>query len=296
MKKLSVLLFAAALCGVLLSACAQDDSDAEGGNSVSTTETAAAVSAHMEELTICSGEKEIYGRLFFPGMSTAEKRPVVIFSHGYNGSHADFIAECRYFIDQGFLAFTYDFCGGSTRSRSSGKSTDMTIFTEKEDLLAVIDYLSTLDQVDSENIFLLGGSQGGLVTALAAEERPQQVKAMVLYFPAFNIPDDWRRNYPSEAQIPETVDFWGLMLGKEFFTSMRRFHVYDHIGSFSGPVLILYGDKDAIVPLSACKKAAEEYAQAELVILPGEGHGFSPAGAKTAMEKAFAFMKEQYHP
>jgi pimeloyl-ACP methyl ester carboxylesterase len=86
------------------------------------------------------------------------------------------------------------------------------------------------------------------------------------------------------------------MLGKEFFTSMRQFHVYDNIGSFSGPVLILYGDRDGIVPLSACQKAAKEYAQAKIVILPGEGHGFSPSGAKTAMEKAFEFMNGQYHP
>lgn len=266
------------------------------GNSVSTTETAVAVSAHMEELTIQAGDKEIYGRLFFPGMSTDEKRPLVILSHGYNGSHTDFLTECRYFIDQGYIAFTFDFCGGSARSRSSGKSTDMTIFTEKEDLLAVIDYLSTLEQVDSEHIFLLGGSQGGLVSALAAEERADVIKAMVLYFPAFNIPDDWRRNYPNEASIPETVDFWGLALGRKFFTSMRQFHVYENIGNFSGPVLILYGDKDGIVPLTACQKAAREYTDAQIVVLPGEGHGFSPDGAKTAMVKAFQFMHAQYHP
>ena len=147
-KKSWNLLLVAALCVSVLCGCSQKESDPTEGNSVSTTETAVAVSAHMEELTIQAGNREIYGRLFFPGMRTDEKRPLVILSHGYNGSHADFLAECRYFIDQGYLAFAFDFCGGSARSRSSGKSTDMTIFTEKDDLLAVIDYLSTLEQVD----------------------------------------------------------------------------------------------------------------------------------------------------
>ena len=158
------------------------------------------------------------------------------------------------------------------------------------------DYLSTLEQVDSEHIFLLGGSQGGLASALAAEERADVIKTMVLYFPAFNIPDDWRRNYPNAAAIPETVDFWGLTLGREFFTSMREFQTYENIGNFPGSVLILYGDQDGIVPLNACQKAAREYADAQIVVLPGEGHGFSPDGAKTAIAKAFQFMHAQYHP
>lgn len=242
-----------------------------------------------QELTIPAGERSIYGRIWLP--VTEETCPAVILSHGYNGCHSDFNSECAYFARNGFIACSFDFCGGSTRSKSSGKSTDMTVFTEKEDLLAVLDYIAAMPCSDSGTIFLMGGSQGGLVTALATEERMEQVRGMVLYFPAFNIPDDWRRNFTKAEDIPETLDFWGLTLGRNFFLSMRDFSAYDCIGSFPKEVLILQGDEDRIVAPAVAGRAAEKYAHAELVILKGEEHGFSPEGAKTAMEKALQMMQ-----
>ena len=111
-------------------------------------------------------------------------------------------------------------------------------------------------------------------------------------YPAFNIPSDWRKNYSTEESIPETVDFWGLQLGGNFFRSMREFYTFENIGDFDKDILIVHGDKDEIVPMSYMNKAKKEYASVELVVLEGEGHGFSPKAAKTAMELVLNFMKE----
>lgn len=73
--------------------------------------------------------------------------------------------------------------------------------------------------------------------------------------------------------------------------SMRDFSAYDHIGGFAGPVLILQGDKDGIVPISVAQRASEKYKNAELVILRDEGHGFTPAGVQISMEKTLQMMK-----
>ncbi len=188
--------------------------------------------------------------------------------------------------------YAYDFCGGSARSKSSGKSTDMTIFTEKEDLLTVFNYIQGLENVNPEQMFLFGGSQGGFVTSLVAEELKEKTKGMILYFPALNIPDDWRRNYPETDKIPEVTDFWGLQLGKEFFLSIHDFYTFDNIGSYPNDVLIIYGDKDNIVPYDAMLKAEKAYNSAELVVLENEGHGFSSTGGKKAMEMVLDFMKK----
>lgn len=244
----------------------------------------------VEELIIKNGNKEIYGKLYKP--SEVGRYPVVILSHGYNGCNADFVNECNYYAANGFIAYAYDFSGGSTRSKSVGSSTDMTIFTEKEDLLTVIDYIKDMENVDKDRIFIFGGSQGGLVTALAAEECKDMVKGMILYYPALNVPDDWRKNYATEEAIPETVDFWGLKLGKGFFMAIRNFYTFDNIGEFDKDILIIHGDKDNIVPLSYSKQAKEHYNSAELVVLQGEGHGFTPAGGKEAMELVLDFMKK----
>ena len=248
-------------------------------------------SPKVEELTIEDGSNKIYGKLYTPKKEGVY--PAVILSHGYNGINADFVKECTYFAENGYIAYAFDFCGGSGRSKSSGKSTDMTIFTEKENLLAVFNHIKGMENVDSSRIFLLGGSQGGLVTALTAEEIADEVKAMVLYFPAFNIPDNWRGTYKTVEAIPETVDFWGLKLGKNFFASIHDFDPFENIGSYTGNVLIVYGNKDAIVPYNYVTKAKETYQNAELIVLENEGHGFSPAGGTKAMQEALAFMNEQ---
>jgi len=245
----------------------------------------------IQEGMVFANGREVYIKGYMP--KDEEKHTAIIMCHGYNGSNADFSKECRYYAENGIVAYAIDFCGGSARSKSSGKTTDMTIFTEKEDLLAVFDYVKTAANVDAQNVYLFGGSQGGLVAALAAEEVKDEAKGVALYFPAMNIPDDWRGRYKTEEQIPEEVDFWGVKLGKEFFTSIRDFNTFENIGKFSKKVLIIQGDKDNIVRLSVAEKAAECYSNAELVVLPGEGHGFKPEAGQTAMEKVLEFMKSE---
>ncbi len=244
-----------------------------------------------EELIIKDGNKEIYGKIYKPAQEGVY--PAIILCHGYNGCNTDFVKECRYYAENGYVAYAFDFCGGSVKSKSSGKSTEMTIFTEKEDLISVFNYIKDLSIVDKESIYLFGGSQGGMVTALAGEELKSEVKAMILYYPALNIPDDWRKNFKTVEEIPETYDFWGLKLGKNFFTSIRDFYTFENIGSFDKNVLVIHGDKDAIVSLSYSEQAKSIYKNLELVVLPGEGHGFTPNGGNTAMKKVLEFMKAQ---
>lgn len=246
----------------------------------------------IEDLSIKNGENTIYGKIYRP--EGEGKFPAIILSHGYNGTGNDFVNECKYFAQNGYIAYAYDFCGGSTHSKSTGASTDMTIFTEKSDLLAVFDYIYAAEDVDQGHVYLFGGSQGGLVTTLAAEERADKVKAMALYFPALCIPDNWRNTFPDINKIPDVYDFWGLKLGKKFFTDIHDFEVFDTIGNYDKNVLIIHGDKDPIVPLSYSEKAVNTYAHAELIVLPGEAHGFTPAGGKTAREKVLNFLQENH--
>ncbi len=237
----------------------------------------------MEEFKVENKEIEnhlISGTLFKP--SGEGKHPAIIFSHGYNGVGADFYDDSAFFARNGFVAYCYDFCGGSMRSQSKGRTVDMTLLTEKSDLLAVVDAISGLDFVDTDKIFLLGGSQGGLVTALAIEEIGEKIKAVALYFPAFCIPDNWRDQYPDRNSIPKMVNFWGMNLGRDFFLTAIDMDVTKLTGNYAGPVLIVHGSADDIVPLSYAEDAQKRYPNAKLEVLQGERHGFSPFGAETA--------------
>ena len=234
-------------------------------------------------------ENTIYGKIYAPVESG--KFPAIILSHGYNGTNADWVNECTYYAKHGYVAYALDFCGGSVNSKSSGKSTEMTVLTEKADLTAVLDHISGLDNVDKTKVFLMGGSQGGLVTALTAAEQVDRVKGVLLYFPALCVPDDWKKKYNSLDEVPATQNFWGLELGKCFVEDIWEMDVFSVIGAYDKDVLIFHGDKDDIVPLSYSQKAVDEiYPCADLVVFPGEGHGFTPSAGKTAMEKIVEFM------
>ncbi|MBR1640991.1 MAG: alpha/beta hydrolase [Butyrivibrio sp.] len=227
--------------------------------------------------------------MFFP--KDKDIKGAVILSHGYNGINEDFDYECTTFAENGYLAYAFDFSGGSVRTKSTDlKTTEMTVFTEKEDLLAVFKDISSNEKVFGKKLFLFGGSQGGFVSALALEELQYAVSAAALYFPAFNIPDDWRRNYPDIDDIPETKELMEMTLGKSYFEAIRDFDVYDYIGKYKNPLLIIYGDKDELVPMEAILNAKEKYTDAKLVILNGEAHGFTPEGCKLAMKYIIDFF------
>ncbi len=241
-----------------------------------------------ERLLISKKDKQICGMLYLPEAS--EPCPAVVISHGYNGSYKDFSRECEYFASHGIAALAFDFCGGSVNSCSSGSTAEMSVLTEQEDLEDVLESVRRLKPVSPDSVFLFGGSQGGLVSALTAASHPEAVKGMILYYPAFCIPDDWVKKYSSQEKIPDIIEFWDMTLGKIYALDARRIKPFQTIGRFDKEVLIIHGDQDDVVPLQYSRKALEHYKEARLEVLQGEGHGYSPAGSRKAAEMALRFM------
>lgn len=243
------------------------------------------------EFKLPENGRKLYGVMIEP--EGEGKFPTVIFSHGYNGSGWDFLWLGEYLAKQGVAALCYDFCGGSVNSRSSMATTDMTIFTEKEDLHSVIQFVKESRAVDEENIFLFGCSQGGLVSTLAAEEAKDDVRGLLLLFPAMCIADDWNKRFTKENDIPEVQEFWGMNLGKKFFATLRGFDVYQQIGGYGRSVRVIYGEDDPIVSLDYMERLKTVYKDVELYIFKGEGHGFSEEGNRRMAELTLEFVRQK---
>lgn len=226
----------------------------------------------VREMPIELADRKIYGKLFAPENKSG-KLPALILSHGCNSSHADVsdLAEAAA-GECGILAYCYDFCGGSSYSKSSGSSLDMSVSSEISDLKEVIRFVKNLEISDGENIFLYGESQGGLVSALAADET---IKNLYLLYPAFCIPDNWK-----DRRISDKIIFMGMHLSQKFCDGLPKYDVFEHIEKYGGNVTIFHGDNDSIVDISYAKKAAESFPNAKLEIFNGEGHGFSPEARK----------------
>lgn len=225
-----------------------------------------------EELHCTYDETDIFGTLYTPD-NGREKHPAVIFSHGYNCIGKDMQDIATHLAKNGVLTYTFDYCGGSTRSSSSGDSVDMSIETEQDNLRHVIDMITEMDNTDSEHIYLYGESQGGFVAALTGAEIPDKIAGMFLIYPAFCIVDQWLAMDPET--MTEPFDFMGGMkLSKVFYDGVPRYDVYEHIKAFTNPVIIYQGDKDPVVNISYANKINEAFSDSELIIVEGAGHGF----------------------
>lgn len=238
----------------------------------------------------------LYGEIYEPLESG--KFPAVIFSHGYNGHYTDFPTECKRFAERGYVCYAFDFCGAQANGKSRGRTAaEYTPFTMKEDLRAVIGHIKKLPNVDETQVFLLGGSQGGFVSALttADEDIKKEIAALALYFPALNIPDDWSAKYPTEASLPAenaVIDFWGHKINGSFIRSVYHYDPYAVIGNYGKDVCIVWGNNDEIVKKPYIDRAVEVYGdRAELTVIEGAGHGFGGAALTRATNTVLTFLE-----
>lgn len=219
--------------------------------------------------------------------------PAAVLSHGYNGFKTDFDRGARFLADNGMAALSIAFCGGSTRDESGFPSTDMTLLTEREDALAALDFLRSHPAVDENRVVLFGASMGGMVSVLAAQERPEDVAGLGLLFPALCIPENWTERYATDEEVPESIEFWGLTLGKGFVTSLRGMDVFAAMPAFGKPVIVFQGALDPIASLGHSERAAGLYPDAELVVYPEEAHGFRPEADADVFRRLAEFMKSR---
>ena len=217
--------------------------------------------------------------------------PLVIVSHGFNGTHhfaQDYFGPLA---ELGYMTYAFDFPCGSVYSRSDSNTMNMSILDEQSDLRAIINYFRNQDYVDPDHIVLIGESQGGLVSALTASQKHDEVSRLVLIYPALCIPDNWNERYPKMEDIPDTTRLWNVPLGRRFFEEVKPMKVFERIDSFQGPVLIIQGDADNVVSMDDSRRAAQTYKNAKLHVIPGAGHGFRPRERAEAIEQIKAFLK-----
>ena len=169
----------------------------------------------------------------------------------------------------------------------------MSIFTELDDLEAVIPKMKELDFVDSGNILLVGASQGGAVSALAAAAHPEDVRGLVLVYPAFVIPDDARKAFSDISEVPDEYQLMGMTIGKAYYEGLFDFDIFEAIAPYTGNVLIIHGDADALVPLSYSERALDVYASAELKVIDGANHGFTEEEARQAIAWILEYLQQE---
>ncbi len=243
------------------------------------------------EINCSIGNQNIYGVAYIP--ETDEKVPLVIFSHELGSTHRSGTDYAEELASRGIAAYTFDFRGGSTASRSDGSTVGMSVMTEADDVGAVLDAAQEWDFVDTDHIALIGASQGGMASAVAASRRPDEIAGLILLYPALLVHDAVHEQFDSLDEVPEQFNFNGwIMVAKNYAADVWDYDVYADMAKFTNPVLILHGNRDGIVDVSYSERAAESYPDAELHILRGAGHGFYGRSFNTAMDYILDYLNE----
>ena len=229
----------------------------------------------VKEYDFDSNGKDIYARAFVPDVEG--RVPIVIFSHGLgaNARHEEEVQKTL--AKAGIAVFSLEFAGGSSSSSpmSEGLTTEMSVLTEVQNLKDAIRIASGMEYADPQKIYLMGSSQGGLVTALTAEELTN-IQGLFLFYPAFSLPDDIRSSFPKLDEVPETFNLLGTKIGKIYITDIYDMDAYANLDKLAIPVHIYHGKDDNIVPLTASQKAMKRLKDARLTTLDDTGHALTP--------------------
>lgn len=228
-----------------------------------------------------------------PAMKQRERLPVVIICHGF-GSDCNrplLRAISKDVVEQGMIAIRFDFNGCG---KSDGRFQDMTVPSEIEDLKAMIRWAQA--QPWTKNISLVGHSQGGVVVSMVSGELgASEIKCEALLAAAAVLRDDAIRGTTQGAsydpydlkgdyvELPRRMDGQSLKVGKNYIMTAMNLPIYETAANYSGPVLILHGTHDRVVPYTYSERYHEKLLNSELRLISDENHTFSNTCDESAL-------------
>lgn len=177
---------------------------------------------------------------------------------------------------QGIATLTMDFGG---HGKSQGKKVNMTIAKEIAEAKAAYDYACSLPYVS--RVSILGHSQGGVVASMLAGELAREGRAphlLILLAPGAVIKEACQGGHFFGQRFdpknpPEYIKCFGLFkLGRDYLTSTQQLDIYGNSAYYKGPVCIIHGTNDRIVPLWCSQKYDAIYHNSKLHLVEGETH------------------------
>jgi hypothetical protein len=188
---------------------------------------------------------------FLPPQAAPERRPspAVIFAHG-NAELIDFaLPEMQLFRELGLAVLLVEYPG---YGRSQGKPSQKTITAT---LCAAYDRLVARKEIDAARIVLYGRSVGGGAVCALAEERPSAALILVSTFTSI-------KAMASRYLVP------GFLV-RDPFDNLRT------VGAYGGPILLVHGRHDDIIPYRHSERLQQSAPNAELIAYPC-GHNDCP--------------------
>ena len=214
--------------------------------------------------------------------------PAVVLNHGHGGNKDEgtgFGGIAEALAEAGIASIRMDFpgCGDSTEP-----FTENTLSNMIADSNAAKDYLVANYPVDGDKLGILGYSMGGRIALeiITAEDNPYKAtlilsglstpgeEAIANILPEGMTVEDAIAVAEEKGSYDYTTQYGQeLSLSAQWFTDMLADPLAD-IDSYTGPMLVIHGDKDDVVTDATNKLTVSSYPAAEELIVPDADHGY----------------------
>ncbi|MDO8531631.1 MAG: alpha/beta fold hydrolase [Dehalococcoidia bacterium] len=214
--------------------------------------------------------------------------PWVVMSHGLesskDGDKWPVLAGALVQVGISALRFNHRGCGQGPQA-SEGAFQDTTLTGRIADFRAALDMAASTAGDGPDRIGAVGSSFGGMVVAAARDPR---VRVLALLATPVAIPA------PAAQEIVDGYHYLqsGSRLCAGFFRDVARYDILAAVRDFRGPVLVVHGDRDDVVPVEhAVRLHDAARGPKRLEVIPGADHVFS---APEHRERAVALCVEWF--
>lgn len=252
-------------------------------------------------------------------------KPVLVFVHGFKGfkDWGTFNLVADRFAEAGFVVAKLNLSHNGTTPEAPTDFTDLEAFgkntfsIEMDDLGAFIDLLTgpnapvPSDEVNADNLYLLGHSRGGSLVVLKAAE-DSRVKKVITWAAVHDLEARWPKeqlaywkekgvvyieNSRTNQQMPLNYS-----LVEDYLAHEDRLSVPKAVKRMQQPLLVIHGTADAGVSVEDAKAFKRDKAEAELLIIEDGDHTFGskhpwpkqdlPEQTREVVDASIRFLKK----
>lgn len=204
--------------------------------------------------------------------------PAVALFHGFTGQrmepHFIFVKLSRLLARNNIIAARFDFRGSG---ESEGEFEKMTVFTEVEDGMRIMDFLAEHPLVNRKHLGIVGLSLGGCIARLVATER-DDIRCLVLWSAVADLEKIMKQNqeeHNEELTQKGYVDLGGNKVGKEFWAALPQVKKLETLSRYQGKTLIIHGTGDDVVPLEQAYRFKKVLPSSRLKKIEGANHTYN---------------------
>ncbi|TPE61389.1 S9 family peptidase [Sandaracinobacter neustonicus] len=235
--------------------------------------------ARIEALEVASRAdgKRVQGWIAFPPDFDPKKRyPVILDIHGGpNSDYGPFFSVTHsLYAAAGYLVLYTNPRGSIGYGNAFANAiTNAYPGQDHDDLMTMVDVLAKRPYADARNLFIGGGSGGGVLTLWAIGKEPDKFRAAVALRPVV----DWTNQVTTSDGTSYFMKHWMGATPWEKPELYFNRSVFSLAGQIKTPTLLITGENDYRTPIAQTEQMFGALklrgVEAEMIRLPGAGHG-----------------------